>query len=156
LAETGEGKGKGFNLNIPLPPGSGDGAYLAAFEHVVIPALVRYRPELIVVPSGFDGSGVDPLGRMMITSEGYRAMTRMLMKAADELCGGRIVMTHEGGYSQMYVPYCGLAVLEEMAGVKTHVADPWAPLMANWGGMGLQPHQQAVISAAAKLVQSIV
>jgi hypothetical protein len=46
-------------------------------------------------------------------------------------------------------------VLEEMTGIKTHVADPWAPLMANWGGMGLQPHQQALISDAAKLVQSI-
>ena len=79
----------------------------------------------------------------------------MLMKAAAELCGGRLVMTHEGGYSQTYVPYCGLAVLEEMTGIKTHVADPWAPLMAHWGGMGLQPHQQAVIAAAAKLVQSI-
>jgi acetoin utilization deacetylase AcuC-like enzyme len=155
LHETGEGKGKGCNLNIPLPPGSGDGAYLAAFEQVVIPALRKYKPELIVVPSGFDGSGVDPLGRMMITSEGYRAMTRMLMQAADELCGGRMVMTHEGGYSQTYVPYCGLAVLEEMTGIRTHVDDPWAPLMANWGGMGLQPHQQAVISEAAKLVQSI-
>ena len=44
------------------------------------PALLRFRPELIVVASGFDGSGVDPLGRMMITSEGYRAMTRMLMR----------------------------------------------------------------------------
>jgi acetoin utilization deacetylase AcuC-like enzyme len=155
LAEIGTGKGEGFNLNIPLPPGCGDGAYAAAFEQVVIPALHKFKPELIVVPSGFDGSGVDPLGRMMITSEGYRAMTRMLMRAAADLCGGRIVMTHEGGYSQMYVPYCGLAVLEEMSGVKTHVADPWAPLMANWGGQALQPHQQAVISAAAELVKKI-
>jgi acetoin utilization deacetylase AcuC-like enzyme len=92
---------------------------------------------------------------MMITSDGYRAMARMLMNAAADLCGGRMVMTHEGGYSQMYVPYCGLAVLEEMTGMKTHVADPWAPLMANWGGMDLQPHQQAVISVAAALVKSI-
>jgi acetoin utilization deacetylase AcuC-like enzyme len=155
LAERGEGKGAGYNLNIPLPPGAGDGAYIAAFEQVVIPALHRYRPELIVVPSGFDASGVDPLGRMMITSEGYRAMTRMLMQAADALCGGRMVMSHEGGYSQTYVPYCGLAVLEEMTGIRTHVADPWAPLMANWGGQALQPHQQAVISTAAELLKSI-
>ena len=55
----------------------------------------------------------------------------------------------------MYVPYCGLAVLEEMSGIKTHVADPWAPLMANWGGQALQPHQQAVISAAAELLDRI-
>jgi len=121
----------------------------------VVPALMRFRPELIVVASGFDGSGVDPLGRMMITSDGYRAMTRMLTNAARDLCGGRLVMTHEGGYSAMYVPYCGLAVLEEMSGTKTHVSDPWAPLMANWGGQTLQPHQQAVIAAAAQLVKDI-
>jgi acetoin utilization deacetylase AcuC-like enzyme len=155
LNERGEGRGAGYNLNIPLPPGSGNGAYVAAFEQVVIPALTRFRPELIVVASGFDGSGVDPLGRMMITSDGYRAMTRMLMGAARDLCGNRLVMTHEGGYSAMYVPYCGLAVLEEMSGTKTHVNDPWAPLMANWGGQALQPHQQAVIAAAAQLVKDI-
>jgi acetoin utilization deacetylase AcuC-like enzyme len=155
LAERGEGRGTGYNLNVPLPPGSGNGAYVAAFEQVVVPALMRFRPELIVVASGFDGSGVDPLGRMMITSDGYRAMTRMLMAAARDLCGGRLVMTHEGGYSQTYVPYCGLAVLEEMSGTRTHVNDPWAPLMANWGGQALQPHQQAVIAAAAQLLKDI-
>ncbi len=155
LAETGSGKGTGYNINIPLPPGSGNGAYVAAFEQAVIPALRRYKPELIVVPSGFDGSGVDPLGRMMITSDGYRAMTRLLLQAAKDLCGGRLVMSHEGGYSQMYVPYCGLAVLEEMSGIKTHVADPWAPLMAEWGGQALQPHQQAVITEAARLAKAI-
>jgi hypothetical protein len=91
----------------------------------------------------------------MVSSEGYRAMTRMLLAAADELCQGRLVMTHEGGYSAMYVPYCGLAVLEEMSGVNTGVADPWAPLMAGWGGQDLQPHQAAVIERAAELVGGI-
>jgi acetoin utilization deacetylase AcuC-like enzyme len=155
LEERGEGQGRGFNINIPLPPGSGNGAYVAAFERVVMPALKRFKPELIVVPSGFDGSGVDPLGRQMVSSEGYRAMTRMLLSAADELCGGRLVMTHEGGYSAMYVPYCGLAVLEEMAGIRTPVEDPWAPLMANWGQQDLQPHQAALIDKAAQLVDGI-
>jgi acetoin utilization deacetylase AcuC-like enzyme len=155
LAETGAGAGSGANLNVPLPPGCGDGAYVEAFERVVIPALRRFRPELVVVPSGFDASGVDPLGRMMVSSEGYRRMTRLLMAAADELCGGRLVMSHEGGYSATYVPYCGLAVLEEMSGIRTHVEDPWAPLMANWGQMALQPHQKAAIEAAAALVPGV-
>lgn len=155
LAENGEGLGEGFNLNIPLPPGSGNGAYVAAFERVVIPALKRFKPELIVVPSGFDGSGVDPLGRQMISSDAYRTMTRLLMQAAGELCGGRIVMTHEGGYSAMYVPYCGLAVLEELSGIRTHVEDPWAPLMAKWGQQDLQPHQAQLIDKAAALVARI-
>lgn len=155
LEETGEGVGKGYNLNIPLPPGSGDGAYLAAFERVIIPALRRFKPELIVVPSGFDGSGVDPLGRMMVTSEAYRAMTKMLMQAADELCGGRLMMSHEGGYSSMYVPYCGLAVLEELTGHRTHVDDPWAPLMAQWGQQSLQPHQDTLIREVEELLNGI-
>ena len=37
--ETGDGAGEGYNVNVPLPPGSGDGAYVAAFERVVVPAL---------------------------------------------------------------------------------------------------------------------
>jgi acetoin utilization deacetylase AcuC-like enzyme len=155
LAENGEGAGKGYNLNIPLPPGCGDGAYVAAIERVVIPALYKFKPELIVVPSGFDASGVDPLGRMMVTSEGYRRMTQLLMKAADDLCGGRLVMSHEGGYSAMYVPYCGLAVIEELSGVRTKVEDPWGQPMSQWGQMALQPHQAQAIAAAAELVGNI-
>ncbi|MCB1379978.1 MAG: class II histone deacetylase [Alphaproteobacteria bacterium] len=155
LTENGAGRGEGYNLNIPLPPGSGDGAYVEAFRRVVIPALQAFKPDLIVVPSGFDASGVDPLGRMMVSSDGYRQMTRLLLVAADELCGGRLVMTHEGGYSAMYVPYCGLAVLEEMTGIRTHVEDPWGPHMAKWGQQALQPHQLAAIDAAAALVGRI-
>ena len=154
-AENGEGEGKGFNINVPLPPGCGNGAYVEAMRRVVIPALRRYEPELIVVPSGFDAAGVDPLGRMLVSSEGYREMTRMLMRAADELCGGKIVMVHEGGYSESYVPYCGLAVLEEMSGVRTKIEDIWAPLMANWGQQALQPHQAAAIARAERLLGNI-
>src|SRR5262249_52769719 len=110
IAENGTGPGEGFNINVPLPPGSGPGAYVAAFERVVLPALRRFKPELIVVPSGFDAGGVDPLGRMMMSAGGFRELTALLMAVAKELCGGRIVMTHEGGYSEMYAPYCGLAV----------------------------------------------
>jgi acetoin utilization deacetylase AcuC-like enzyme len=156
LAENGEGKGTGFNINVPLPPGSGPGAYIAAFERVVLPALARFKPELIIVPSGFDAGGVDPLGRMMMSAAGYRDLTRLLMRSAADLCQGRIVMTHEGGYSEMYVPYCGLAVIEELSKQRTAVEDPWGPLMAQWGGMDAQPHQLAVIDAAAELVKRIV
>ncbi|MFU8864707.1 MAG: class II histone deacetylase [Rhodobacterales bacterium] len=152
--ERGTGKGTGYNLNIPLPPGSGNGAYLEAFRRVVLPALERYKPDLIVVPSGFDACAVDPMGRMMLTSEGYRQMTAMMMEAAERLCNGRLLMSHEGGYSAMYAPYCGLAVLEEMSGIRTHVADPWLD-HAHWGQQDLQPHQAAMIADAAALLDAI-
>ena len=37
--EIGEGGAVGTNINIPLLPGSGEGAWLAAFERIVLPAL---------------------------------------------------------------------------------------------------------------------
>ena len=64
--ETGEGPGEGYHINIPLPPGSGVGAYVAAFERVVAPALRAFKPELIIVASGLDASAMDPLARMMV------------------------------------------------------------------------------------------
>lgn len=153
--ERGAGAGFGYNLNIPLPAGSGHGAYIAAFEQVVLPALALYKPDLIVVPSGFDASGADPLGRMMLHSNTYREMTRLLMEAANDLCAGRLVMSHEGGYSAAYVPYCGLAVMEQLSGIRTHIDDPFLPLFQDYRGQELCRWQQDAISASAELVASV-
>jgi acetoin utilization deacetylase AcuC-like enzyme len=149
IEENGSGAGEGRNINIPMPPGSGVGAYLAAFERVILPALRKFKPDLIVVPSGFDAGGTDPLGRMMVHSGGYRQMARLLMEVADEVCQGRLVLSHEGGYSATNVPYCGLAVMEQLSGITTNVTDPWLPIMEEWGGQDLQPHQEAAIDRAA-------
>lgn len=155
LGVTGRGAARGTNLNIPLPPGSGHGAYLAAFERAVLPALRRYRPELIVVACGLDASAMDPLGRMLCTSATYRAMTRLLCEAAADLCGGRLVATHEGGYSNAYVPFCGLAVIEEFAAIRTPVVDPYLEELTLMAGQDLQPHQAAVVDAAAALAAAV-
>jgi acetoin utilization deacetylase AcuC-like enzyme len=141
--------------NLPLPPGSGHGAYLAAFERVVVPALLRFRPEAIFVASGFDGGAMDPLGRMLATSATFRALARSLMGAADALCGGRLILSHEGGYSTAHVPFCGLAVMEELSGLSTGVVDPFLEFFSGMGGQDLQPHQDAVIRAAEARLAAI-
>jgi acetoin utilization deacetylase AcuC-like enzyme len=123
--DMGEGAGKGANINIPLLAGGGHAAYLAAFDRVVLPALHRFRPELIIVASGLDANGFDPLARIQATSETLRAMTTRIMAAADDLCGGRLVMVHEGGYAEAVVPFCGLAIVETLAGHRTEVVDPF-------------------------------
>ena len=155
VVDNGAGAGEGYNLNIPLPPGSGHGAYLDAYERVAVPALHRFRPDIIVAPSGFDGGVFDPLGRMMAWSETFRLMTRMLKGAADELCGGRLFFTHEGGYSAPYVPFMGLAVMEVLTGIDSGVADPYAFFAGTLGGQELAPHQKAVVDEAARLVDRI-
>ncbi|WP_029042429.1 class II histone deacetylase [Cucumibacter marinus] len=125
--ERGEGAGEGTNLNIPLLPGGGHAAYMEAFEKLVLPALRRFRPELIIVANGLDANGVDPLARMLLHSDSFREMTRLIKAAADDLCYGRLVLMHEGGYSDAYVPFCGLAVIEELSGHRTEVEDPLVP-----------------------------
>lgn len=139
---------EGKNLNIPLPAGSGSGAYREAIERVVVPALDTFKPELIVLPCGFDASAMDPLGVQMLSSEDFRWMTRQMLKAADRHCNGRVIVTHEGGYSATYVPYCGLAVLEEMSGASSTFHDPFTDEIMNYGGQDLQPHQKEALERA--------
>lgn len=66
---------------------------------------------------------MDPLGHMMLGSEDYRYFTAMLQQhaQASSHCQGRIVAVHEGGYSEQYVPFCGLAVIEQLAGLRSKV-----------------------------------
>jgi acetoin utilization deacetylase AcuC-like enzyme len=155
LTANGDGKGVGANINVPLPPGSGHGAYLEAWRRVIVPAVRRFRPEFLVVSSGFDGSAMDPLGRNMATSETFRTLANMTTSVADELCGGRLLALHEGGYSTAYVPFCGLATLEELSGIQSGVADPFLPIFSGMGGQDQQPHQRQVIDAAAALVERV-
>ena len=155
VSETGEGAGEGYNINIPLPPGSGTGAYEAAFDRIVAPALLKFRPEFIIVPSGFDAGAQDPLGRQMLTSECYRALTKTLMETADEVCEGRLVLCHEGGYSGHTVPFFGLAVLEQLSGIRTGVEDPFQPFLAGLGGHPLQPHQDALLKQVEPLLKKL-
>ena len=122
----GEGKGHGYNINVPLPPGTGHASYLEAMERIVLPALRRFKPDAIVVACGYDASAFDPLGRMLATPETFRLMTRQMKEAAADLCGGRLLLVHEGGYSETYVPFCGHAVMEELSGSAIRVADPMA------------------------------
>jgi len=139
------------NINLPLPPGSGTGAFAAAFDRVVVPALDRHRPELVLVACGFDSSAWDPHARLMLHSAAYRELTRALLGVADRHASGRLVVIHEGGYAPGYTPFCGLAVLEELSGCSTGVEDPFLPIFTGYGYQELQPHQDAVIAAATSL-----
>lgn len=149
VERSGEGLGAGYNLNVPLPPGCGIGAYRDAFARVVEPALAAFRPDVILVSCGFDAAFLDPLGRMMLTSAGFAELASRLRVAAEALCGGRLVFAHEGGYSDVYVPFCGLAVMEALSGAAAgpRFADPF---IADVGpGTELQPHQAAAVTRAA-------
>lgn len=120
----------GANMNIPLPPGCGDATYIEAIERIVLPALERHQPEIIIVACGYDASALDPLGRMVLSADCFRTMTAQLQSAADDLCDGRLVLVHEGGYSEAYVPFCGHAAIARLARSRTLAPDPLAEVIA--------------------------
>ena len=122
--DRGEGAGLGANINIPLLPGSGHDAYLYAMQRIVLPALERYQPQLIIVACGYDANAVDPLARMLAHSDTFRQMTSLLRSFAGQHCAGKLVLMHEGGYSEAYVPFCGLATIEALSGLSSEVVDP--------------------------------
>jgi len=143
--EQGEGEGLGANLNLPLPPGCGLGAYDYAMTELVLPAIEAFAPELIVVACGYDACAKDPLGKMLLNSAAFARMTAQVTALAERVCGGRLAMIHEGGYSEGYAPLCGHAVIQTLAGSATQVPDPQNDEIAAWGYQALQPHQRELI-----------
>lgn len=116
LEDTGDGAGRGWTANFPLPPGSGDNAYLAIMDELILPLLDRKKPQIILVSYGFDPHWSDPLGQLLLTADGYGRLLQKLSAWADLNCGGRIAMILEGGYDLKAGQACSLAVVSAMLG----------------------------------------
>jgi acetoin utilization deacetylase AcuC-like enzyme len=114
LGEIGRAKGEGYTVNVPLPKGQGDDAYLCILHHLVRPLAHAYRPEILLVPCGFDLWLHDRLAEMRVTPDGYGLMTALLCDLAAEVCGGRIAFVMEGGYSAEGIRECGLRVFQAL------------------------------------------
>jgi acetoin utilization deacetylase AcuC-like enzyme len=96
--ERGEGEGSGFTLNVPMPAGTGEKEYVAAFRGEILPAIERYRPDLIIISAGFDAHRDDPLANMNLSAGSFGLLTSLVMETAEKVCNGRIVSVLEGGY----------------------------------------------------------
>ena len=142
VEHNGEGDGEGYNLNIPLPPGSGTGAYLTAFERIIIPAVTQFGPDLIVVASGLDAGFSDPTARMLLHSESFRLMTRYTMELAANVCSGNLVLSHEGGYDPTMTPFLALAIFEELSGLKSRITKEDNPFEGPYTGFIVEEHQK--------------
>ena len=91
----------------------------------------------------------------MMTSEGFKSLTKKIKKSAQEICDGKILMTHEGGYNAATVPFFAHAVIETLAGEDMNVKDPFQNIIGNMGQQELQPHQNNLIGEAESLLKNI-
>ncbi len=99
---TGAASERGANgrniCNAPLRPGAGSAPFRAAIEQTIVPAVRRFRPDLVLVSAGFDAHARDPLANLTLQTEDFGWVTRQLMDVAHECCDGRLASVLEGGY----------------------------------------------------------
>lgn len=140
--EVGMGEGKSCTVNVPLRAGIGDHGYRVVFEEILVPVAQRYQPDLILVSAGFDAHWGDPLAAMRLSVEGFAQLTRTLCDLADDLCGGRLAVTLEGGYNQEALAQAVFACFQVLRG-EDQIDD----------SLGPSPHHVRELSA--KLIQRL-
>jgi acetoin utilization deacetylase AcuC-like enzyme len=98
---TGAASERGGHDNVanhPLDTGSGGAEMRAAWGDHLLPRLRDFAPELIIVSAGFDAHRDDPLAGLTWEEEDFRWLTGAICDVAEDVCGGRVVSTLEGGY----------------------------------------------------------
>ena len=98
---TGSSNEKGSSdniLNIPLDSGTKSDIYLNSFEHV-LKKLKNFKPEFILLSSGFDAHAEDPLAQLNLKSKDYYEITKRILNVANDICDGKVVSILEGGYN---------------------------------------------------------
>lgn len=90
--------GVGNIINLPLPSHCDSDVFRKAYQKIILPAIDRFAPELILISAGFDAHRDDPLASLKLVEDDFRWITEQLMDIANACCEGRIVSTLEGGY----------------------------------------------------------
>ncbi len=96
--EVGGPNARGTSVNLALPAGTGDDAWLRAFDAVVPDVLRAFRPQILITQQGCDSHRNDPLANLELSIEGQRASYLRIHDLAHELCAGRWVALGGGGY----------------------------------------------------------
>lgn len=86
-------------VNVELPPGSGSKLFRAAYTERIVPRLLDFNPQLLLISAGFDGHRDDPLAGLELQEDDFAWVTSGLLDVAAECCQNRVVSVLEGGYN---------------------------------------------------------
>ncbi len=99
-------------VNIPLAAGSNGKVLRAAVNQFWLPALERFKPQMLFISAGFDGHQDDELASLNLIEEDYAWVTERIKEAACAYADGRIVSVLEGGYA---LPVLGRSVAAHLS-----------------------------------------
>jgi acetoin utilization deacetylase AcuC-like enzyme len=97
-SDRGDPGAGGTTVNVPVPPGTDGSRWLELFDDVVLPEVVAFAPDLVVVSAGFDAHRDDPLAELRLDDATYAAIADRVRTLADAQCEGRSLWLLEGGY----------------------------------------------------------
>jgi acetoin utilization deacetylase AcuC-like enzyme len=102
---------------LPVPAYTRGPAVREMITQQWLPAIERYKPELILISAGFDAHRDDDLGQLGLLEADYVWMTEQLMQCAKMHAQGRIVSSLEGGYNLQALGRSVVAHVRTLAGV---------------------------------------
>ena len=105
-------------LNFTLAPHSGSEKFRTLYETKVIPALMKFAPDLLMISAGFDAHRADPLAQINLDTEDFAWVTQKLCAVADASAQGRVISVLEGGYDLDALKASAAAHLDALAGLK--------------------------------------
>jgi acetoin utilization deacetylase AcuC-like enzyme len=91
-------QGVGNIVNAPLSPGAGGAEFRHAMAELILPRLVEFQPDFILISAGFDAHEDDPLASLRLHEADYAWATTEILRIAKHSCAGHVVSTLEGGY----------------------------------------------------------
>ncbi len=91
--------GVGNIINVPLAASDSGIEFRQKYNNIILPALKKFKPDLLLISAGFDAHKDDPLASVMLVEDDFKWLTQELMMIADSCCKGRIISALEGGYN---------------------------------------------------------
>lgn len=109
----------GYTVNLALPEnytdagrqsGVGgvaqDACLWRACDDLLVPAMRRFQPDLVLLSAGFDAVKGDPLGGAACTVDGFGRLAQRVKQLAEQFCQGRLLLSLEGGYDEGALGAC--------------------------------------------------
>jgi acetoin utilization deacetylase AcuC-like enzyme len=107
-------------VNVPLIPNARGDRFRAAWSDVILPALNRFAPQLLIVSAGFDAHAADPLAHLQLVADDFAWVTTELMTIANAHAAGRLVSLLEGGYHPQALAQSVTAHVRALMGYEGH------------------------------------
>jgi acetoin utilization deacetylase AcuC-like enzyme len=118
IDEIGIDEGEGYTINAPLSYGKGDKAVTQILDEIFIPIAKQFKPDFIIISSGFDSHHQDPLGGLRFTANFYGEMTKKYMDIQP-----KVACTPEGGYNLKWIGRCLVSQIAQLSNNSIKIDD---------------------------------